>query len=976
MSDQSRASTPHPVEVVGREPEVQVIGERLREVRAGRGSLVLISGELGIGKTTLALAGLREAAAMGAVVGVGYCLDRLEAPPYGPWINCLVDLSTDLGLAAPPLFDDMQGMHSLTRATLFAEIRLFLARAAADRPIALFLDDIHWADQPSLDLLDYLARYVASLPILLLVAYRPAEVDRHAALYRKLPTFIRASSATIALAGLDAAAMHAFVQRRYPLDDETADRFATFLLERTEGNPLFAGEIARMLQEQGRLHRRGGGWRLEDLATVSLPARLRHLIDARLVQLGEQAYRLLATAAVIGPHVPLELWTAAAGGDRETVFDALDAAIASQIMYLDAAGARATFTHQLIREALYESILAPRRRLAHLSIAEKAMEQGGADAEMVAYHLRSAGDARAAEWLVRAGERAQRARAWSTAAARYEQALLVDAGAFDAARRGWLYYRLAAMFRFFDPDRSMAALEGADEAAATAGETALQAHIVFSRGLLHAARGEFAHGIAGMQRGLVAIDALDPAARAQIHPLDVLDATANWATVGSLLACAGRFDEARRVAGSFLGQAGDVDPEPANAATFANAYLALALSSAFRGEVAEASGYFERVREMNALSGHRLNAGLLDAFALRDLVLPYLADVPDVRRGVAQSAEVAWDLASDDHIAYPRGIAYLPFLVLEGKWREAEELARQPALALSASSSVQARAEIARCMGERDVAWSIVRDHLPDGPDTTPGTTYYAIAMALMHCAALLALDAGDLRTARRWIEAHATWLRWSGAVTDRAAGFLLWARWYRASGDGARAEGDGNRALAQATEPRQPLALIAAHRFLGELAGDRQASGAEAHFQAALDLAGRCEAPYERALTLLALGEYRRASSRRQTAGPPLEEARALLEGLGARPALARVAALEARGPKSRRAGASGPFAALSRREVEVLRLLSHGLSNAQIADALSISPFTVNSHLTRIYQKLAVPSRSAAIRYATIHGFEEHIP
>ncbi|HEU5423913.1 MAG TPA: hypothetical protein VFU72_10265 [Nitrolancea sp.] len=139
-------------------------------------------------------------------------------------------------------------------------------------------------------------------------------------------------------------------------------------------------------------------------------------------------------------------------------------------------------------------------------------------------------------------------------------------------------------------------------------------------------------------------------------------------------------------------------------------------------------------------------------------------------------------------------------------------------------------------------------------------------------------------------MEAHDRWLAWSGAVFGRAEGALGWAAYHRAAGDPEQARQHAGQARAYATEPRQPLALLAAHRCLGELAtaaGDH--AEAATQFDAALTLAVACAAPYERALTLLALAELRLLSGDTPAAQTLLDEARALLEPLAARPALAR---------------------------------------------------------------------------------------
>jgi DNA-binding CsgD family transcriptional regulator len=264
-----------------------------------------------------------------------------------------------------------------------------------------------------------------------------------------------------------------------------------------------------------------------------------------------------------------------------------------------------------------------------------------------------------------------------------------------------------------------------------------------------------------------------------------------------------------------------------------------------------------------------------------------------------------------------------------------------------------------------------VRDRLPAGPATAPGTVvFFDTATPVQRVAITLALDAGDLTTAREWLRAHDRWMTWSGAVPGQSEGQALWAQYHRQSGGGEAAYTHAGNALARATEPRQPLALLAAHRLLGELDTEAgQFVDAARHLDASLALADACAAPYERALTLLAMARAHAARGDRVGALRLLDEVRTIGAPLGATPMLACAEMLARRLTAAAQSPPTYP-AGLSSREIEVLRLLAAGHSNAAIAGLLSVSVRTVTTHLTAIYTKLGVPSRSAAMRFALDAG------
>jgi DNA-binding CsgD family transcriptional regulator len=365
---------------------------------------------------------------------------------------------------------------------------------------------------------------------------------------------------------------------------------------------------------------------------------------------------------------------------------------------------------------------------------------------------------------------------------------------------------------------------------------------------------------------------------------------------------------------------------------------------------------------------------------MHDVQLTYDTEDLTRRERLLAEADLATTRVGDADVAdeYTRLIRRAVWL-LEGNWdalaggvaaQDAEKRSELTA-PLQSAPSVEPIL-VAAWRGDTARAWSLIRTHLPHGPTTEPGDSFYTYCREVQRAAATLALDRADPATAREWLDAHDRWLAWGDArsVQGRAEAHTLWGYYFRQVGHAMEARRRAERALAAATTPRQPLALIAAHRLLGELAADAGRYGdAATHLAESLAFAVACAAPFERALTLLAIATLHAATGNGAEASAALAEVCAICTPLGARPTLDRSTALAARLATMEDTPPAYP-ARLSAREVEVLRLVADGLTNAQVAERLFLSPHTINRHLTTIYAKLDVPSRAAAIRFALDHG------
>ena len=223
---------------------------RWPRLATGHGRLVLVGGEAGIGKTTLARDLGRDADDLGVRVLAGSCYDLTNTPPYGPWLDLFEGCRRDSGLPAPPTALAGGRLAPVTdQAALFAEVRQFLAELAASRPTLVLLEDLHWADPASVDLLRHVGPHLRHWPLLLLATYRVDELTPGRPFAHQMPALVReAEGQRLDLGRLDEGALRALAAARYGLERAAEDRLVAYLERHAEGNPFFATELLRTLE--------------------------------------------------------------------------------------------------------------------------------------------------------------------------------------------------------------------------------------------------------------------------------------------------------------------------------------------------------------------------------------------------------------------------------------------------------------------------------------------------------------------------------------------------------------------------------------------------------------------------------------------------------------------------------------------------------------------------------------------------------
>ena len=507
--------------LVGREAELRQAVAALDEARHGR-RVVLVEGEPGIGKTRLVEELAATAAARGAAVHWGRAFEGGATPAFWPWLPPLRALVAEAeGAAVPPelaTLVEASGDGPAAADALGARFRLFdavvgLLRAAAERrPLVLVLDDLQWADLPSLELLRFVASAdaLAGAPVLLACTVRELEVGRNDTVVETLATLSRApATRRLTLRGLPPVAVAELVAvaagRELPAEVTAA------ITDRAEGNPFFAAELARLAAD--------AGGDVEALGAVSpggdVPSGVRDVVRRRLARLPESTQRLLGIAAVVGRDVELALLARAAGQDIESVVDDLDPAVVQRLLVpVPELPGTVRFSHALVREVVVDDVSALRRARTHLRIADAIAETAAGDddaAEILAEHLWAAAPVgvgrRAAEALERAAEVAVRRFAFEAAEGMLERAVQLRRSAAGAA--DGVQPELTAACRLLSLQRSLhgyasvgdsALLRRAIELARRAGDDEVLARLLWTEWAAHDSRCDTERALAVAER--------------------------------------------------------------------------------------------------------------------------------------------------------------------------------------------------------------------------------------------------------------------------------------------------------------------------------------------------------------------------------------------------------------------------------------------------------------------------------------------
>jgi DNA-binding CsgD family transcriptional regulator len=967
--------TDHPP-LVGRQRELRALSDLVDALRDGRGGVALISGEPGIGKTRLLLEVGRyaQAAACQVLVGRAYASDGM--PPYLPLVEALRDhlracrpeqalaylhACSELASLLPEWSDALPAdSPSLARRGHDPEVdryqlfesftRVLVAIAEPGRGLLLCLDDLHWADPPTLQALLHLARRLDAAPILVLATHRSTASELGQPLLDALAELSRERlRLRIALGALSHTESDEFVAMLAG-DVSTAEDNLAAIHARTGGNPFFTRELVRHLRDQGvdlaQGAALGSDW--------GVPESVHQVIGRRLARLGATANALLQAGAVFGDPLSLPVLSAMLPLPTTVVLDAVDDATRAGLLREERD--QYVFSHALVRETLYRGLSLARRQQLHLKAAsalERVHGRARAGLELhlgeLARHLSAAGDLADSQQLMdyveRAGDAALRLLAFEEAAAHWQQALqLMRTRGVDPARQARVLERLGELSHLagIDYTTGITCLEQALELYAWLGQLDAAARV-------HARLGSALSTLPETWDLPRAVEHYQHA-EAILRSTEVEDVRLGWVYVGLAQVAVWNVRVPEGLAAS--GRALEIAEHVHDDALWAQAATARGGHLVSDGRISEGLQLMHRgwraADRLNdpgaffaAFLGSAFAHWLVDPRELgvwcdRELARPRIAQAPGPHRRLqgrlAAARALAGDMPAAGALASEAGASYDTWEVLfwQGDWDACGALASQ-------------RISASRRSGERAFAFEATFDLAR----VRAAQGQLQVAKALLEEALAVAVDGGE--------QTYAVAVRALLARVCAESGCQSEARRHVDDARRSVSNGDDWRGLAGQLDLAEAMVVLAD--------GARDAAAAEDLLLHAIETFRRQTFPWGEAEGLLVWGCALSAAGHAAQAERKWRDAETLYRRHEAG------AAWAARVERYRVALAS-TAGGLSQRELEVLRLVAAGRTNRQIADELVISLHTVVRHVSNIFDKTGVSNRAEAAAYAHHQG------
>ena len=942
---------------IGRAVERDALAALLARACAGAGGAAIIGGDAGAGKSRLCREIKTIAAAAQMRVIEGRCSPAETMTPFAPFIDALrfrlakgesataADVLEPILAHVAPLFqelarpDALAGRSADPTATPFERIFGVMRRLSTLGPVLFIVEDLHWSDPTSRDLIHYVVRRIDSLPMVLLLTYRTDEVPTGHPLHRLASAFAR--DAAILRLQLDRLSDTEVAELlREHLGSTPSSDFGAAIAQRTEGNPLFVEELLGVLARA--LPDRGPAYTAEDVAQVRPPVTVSNLVEERLTPLTSDAREALLVAAVIGRRFSFDLLTDVLEWTEERLLKAVEELIGHRFLTEnDDPDDEFAFRHSLVQEVIYASAIARRRRVWHRRVAG-VLEQKGSVGTLphatLAHHYQLGGDSqRARAHLLLSGDEAARLCAWQDAEAKYEQALSMAEQEDDRATQAVILERLAEVAWW--QNRVAAVEEYAREALAicrSEGERPRAATLLRRLANLDAhQRGDFDRADARLREALGLVGdtsegavVLNDLGRVQFARGDWADATASFERA---LCCTTMRVDCAEEALALVNLGRIVIAEGAVATGVQRLELARALLREEQMPIERAAEVFHAgIRVLDAAREHARAQDWVEA-GQRFAAQHKLRGDDAIFRAYGASIRRR---AGDGQNALPQCAASVAELRQVGRAELREAL--------------RILGDLQRISGDLKAAHGAYDEAVSLGEgDARIGKALLLMADHRWQAAAHI------LEAALAAAPEH------NRLFSMRVLPILIEVRAHMGDTSGARTALHALEGLTMQSDYRAGAAATSYARAL-VLAASRDAEGAAAAAREAWHRWQALELPYEAGHAALLLARltndqnYARAAAQsfgEQHARLALAQAESLLRQLGVR-ARARRAAPKLPPPLDRLTG----------REAEVLAELARGRTNKQIAKVLAMSPKTVSNHVSAILAKLGCATRTEA--------------
>lgn len=958
--------------LIGREEELLWLQERLKEAREGRGDLVFLVGEAGVGKSRLLTELMVQWQHTGILRLEGKCSLFEAHLPYAPLVEAFRGLLRGrtrsaiarlLGPYAPEAMKILPEVAQLIpdippnpplappeeRSRLFESLYQVLHKMAAQDSLVLALEDIHWADPASLDFLHFIARRLRHDRWLVVVTYRPEELVRAAGLNQLRRDLFRERLAQeLTVRPFGSTQTRELITEVLSGGMLASEPLAAWIFHCGEGNPFFTEEILRAIAE-------ASDGRIDDLqsatlSTVSIPSTVREAILVRLHQLTPEARRILNSAAALGRTFDLETLQEVSGLAGEAFTQPIAGLLSVQLLRTERTPLRYGFHHHLIREVVVESLAPDLRRDLHrrIGLLLEARQAPAATPQTLAHHFMEAGEGeRTLRYALAAGFEASKVHAYEEAAQSFALALDMIPAA-TSERLAVAEHLGDALLHAGHLDRAVEAFTTMHQCAEALGMYREQARAYRKMGQ---AQNEKAagRGLGAFEKGLALLAVVDdPYEEAMIRE-----------QASSVAFQMGRYPQ-----GEVEAQAAIAAAERAqDPGALSRSYKTLARHLVVLRRFGEAREYEQKALALARQAGD-LEAECRSLAVVGESQHVFDAVFDEARATLERACELAEKLGGVPSLLLPQALLCRLDLY-QGRWKEAEALSVRLTARLSQGAERHWPFAFAAAVlgylyllqGRYDEAEAL----LQEGRTAAEAGSDTRVLALILNRLAQLELRKGKPAVARMLLE-RAVEINKSPGFGSMSLG-LLSQVWLQLGDPGAartfaeKADGEG-----------KPLRIHhAIHAcYLGQVAAQEgNLDEATDHYQSGLDVGAVVPQPYVEALLRYNLGLclLRRSQPGDRKAGRAhLTAALAILERLGAEPDAENV-----RQALRRISGRAPAGHNLTEREQEVLALLAQGLSNAAIAGRLYISERTVAVHVSRILDKLGVENRIQAAARAS---------